>query len=123
MTHHGPPGLRVGVDLLRRGRLRAALGRLGPAFAATLFGIEERASFARGEGCPERSFATKEALVKAMGTGLVSGLGLLDIGAAEPERSVSPHGALRLAFTQLGWRCWARTTANDEHVLAVVWLG
>jgi hypothetical protein len=113
LRHTGPSGLRVGVDVVRRGRLEAAIERLGAGFAATIFRAEEPAT--------ARAFAAKEALAKAIGTGVVSGVELRDIDATGDALSI--HGALRLVFGRLGWRSWVRPIETEGCVGAVVWLG
>ena len=77
----------------------------------------------RGDSCAEQNFATKEALVKAIGTGVASGIRLADIDASDLVRGVVVYGALRLGFERLGWHCWVRTIVTENSVAAVVWLG
>lgn len=117
--HGGPPGLRVGVDVVRRGRLQASLERFGPRFARTIFHAREGAAISAD---PERCFAAKEALVKALGVGIVSGVELTDIDTAGANE-IEVHGALRVVFSALNWRSWTIPLDAALSVGAVVWIG
>jgi holo-[acyl-carrier-protein] synthase len=117
--HGGPPGLRVGVDVVRRGRLQSSFDRFGPRFARTIFHPREDAAISDD---PERCFAAKEALVKALGIGIVSGVELTDIDTAKANE-IEVHGTLRLVFSALDWRSWMAPLDTAHSVGAVVWVG
>lgn len=119
VRHGGPPGLRVGIDVVRRGRLQASLHRFGPRFAATIFHPRELAAI---DGDPERRFAAKEAFVKALGTGIASGVELPEIETTEGDE-LDVRGALRLVLARLGWRSWMVPLDTACSVGAVVWVG
>ena len=122
VRHAGPPGLRVGIDVVRRGRLRASIDRLGDRFARTIFHPRELATIDQDGDQAECRFAAKEALVKAIGTGVVSGVELPDIETTGD--AVVLHGGLRLVLARLGWRAWSAPLAGGERCVgAVVWLG
>jgi hypothetical protein len=127
--HEGPAALRVGVDVVATGRVGAVVGRHGEAFAARTFHPRERAR--TGSGRYDRSFAAKEALLKALGTGDVAGIDVRDIdasdlcetGRSEPERAVRVSGPLALGLRLLGRRWRARAFDVDGHEVVVVWIG
>lgn len=67
----------IGTDLVLVGRIEAVLGRQGDRFARRILTPDEFERFA-GHGQPARflakRFAAKEAIMKALGTGLAGGL-------------------------------------------------
>ena len=67
----------IGTDLVLVSRIEAALGRQGERFARRILTPDEFARFA-DHGQPARflakRFAAKEAIMKALGTGLAGGL-------------------------------------------------
>lgn len=84
----------IGIDLVETARIAAAVQRFGERFAARILTerelVEYRAS-ARPVALLARRFAAKEALVKALGTGLRDGVTLRDM-------SVTHDGAGRPGF-------------------------
>lgn len=92
MTIHG-----IGIDVVEVGRIEDAISNLGDAFIERLFTSRER------EYCGKQKrpalhyaarFAAKEAVSKALGTGIGGQAGWLDM---EVERAVS--GAPKMIFT------------------------
>lgn len=71
----------LGVDIVEIERMRRILKR-SPAFARKVFSSEER-SYCDATSSPETHYATrfaaKEAVLKALGTGFSSGIGVRDI--------------------------------------------
>ncbi len=67
----------IGTDLVRVGRIEAALRRHGPRFARRLLGEQEADRFHQAAfpaAFLAKRFAAKEAFVKALGTGLRNGI-------------------------------------------------
>jgi len=85
-------GIRCGVDIVETARIKAAVERLGPRFLNRIFTEAEQAYCAsRGENRMSSlaaRFAAKEAVSKALGTGIGSGASFLDIEVVQ-----SPGGA------------------------------
>jgi holo-[acyl-carrier protein] synthase len=119
----------VGVDLVSISRIEDALARFGDRFARRILSVSEYESFVTR---PHRAaflakqFAGKEALLKALGTGLRDGLGwhhieilrdalgkpylvcnarakamLEDYGVRETHVSLSDEGGFAVAFVTL----------------------
>lgn len=67
----------IGTDMVLVSRIEAVLGRQGERFAARILTPEELARF-RAHGQPARylakRYAAKEAILKALGTGLAKGM-------------------------------------------------
>ena len=72
----------LGIDLVEVGRIRKALNRWGEQFLCRVFTSEERNYCAR-KAHPEQSlaarFAAKEAVLKAIGTGLSGRIRWIDV--------------------------------------------
>ena len=67
----------IGIDLVRVSRIDAAIGRHGERFAARILSERELAEYADSRhkaGFLAKHFAAKEALLKALGTGLRMGI-------------------------------------------------
>ena len=88
--------LGLGVDMVEVGRVKKALERWGERFLNRVFTSGERRYCLR-KAFPEQSFAArfaaKEAVLKAMGTGLSGGIGWKDVEivnntSGKPEVSV-----------------------------------
>lgn len=78
----------VGIDLVEAARIERLLGKYGPRFAARLLARSERATFAaatRPVWFLANRFAAKEALAKALGTGLRHPVTLHAISVASDE--------------------------------------
>lgn len=85
----------VGMDLVRIGRIEKSLAR--PGFFERVYGARERALLAQSPRRAERAaanFAAKEALGKALGTGLFA-----EFSPAEAEALRDERGAPYLAFS------------------------
>jgi holo-[acyl-carrier protein] synthase len=74
--------LGLGVDMVEVGRVKRARERWGERFLNRVFTSEER-SYCLRKAFPEQSFAArfaaKEAVLKAIGTGLSGGIGWKDV--------------------------------------------
>jgi holo-[acyl-carrier protein] synthase len=72
----------VGIDLVRISRIDAAIGRHGRRFAERILTEHELAEYTASRhkaGFTAKRFAAKEALLKALGTGLRMGIGWHDM--------------------------------------------
>jgi holo-[acyl-carrier protein] synthase len=110
MSPELPPGgilIGLGADVIEVARIKGVLDRQGERFLARVFTEEERA-YCSGMAHPHKHlaarFAAKEAVMKALGTGLGS-FSLTDVevrraGGSGPTRgapSLVLHGAAALA--------------------------
>ncbi len=72
----------LGIDLIEVGRIKKALDRWGERFVNRVFTVEEK-RYSLRKAFPEQSFAArfaaKEAVLKALGTGLSGGIGWTEI--------------------------------------------
>lgn len=79
-----PDSVSLGVDIVEIERMRTILKR-SPAFARRAFSEDEQA-YCNASAAPEFHYATrfaaKEAVLKALGTGFSSGIGLRDVEVA-----------------------------------------
>lgn len=117
--------LRTGVDLIEIGRIDAAIARHGGRFLARVFTLGELADCrGRAESLAVR-FAAKEAVAKALGTGIWrQGIAWTDIevrrgAGGEPglflHRSAAEHAAI------LGIAHWSLSLSHN-HTQAVAFV-
>ncbi|MGA2112051.1 MAG: holo-ACP synthase [Anaerolineales bacterium] len=116
--------IRVGIDLVAIPRLEQALARWGSRFLERVFTAEEL------QNCGSRSqslaarFAAKEAVAKALGTGLTAGVGWREIEiisgmGGQPQLRL--HGEAHRQALQLGLEEWAVSLSHSgDQALAVV---
>ena len=116
--------LSVGVDIVEMARMRRALERWGERILRHVFTPSETA-FCRGR-VPELAarFAAKEAISKALGTGMV-GISWVEMEVLVDERGkplVQLHGRARARAQELGLTQWAISLShsNDSAVAFVV---
>ncbi len=72
----------IGIDIVEIGRIASAIARHGERFLARVFTEEERrycAKMREPAGCYAARFAVKEAVSKALGTGIGADAGWLDL--------------------------------------------
>jgi holo-[acyl-carrier protein] synthase len=115
----------IGTDLVAVARVADLLTRFGPRFARRLLTAEEMADYLRSS-TPERflakRFAAKEALAKALGTGLRAPVTLGNIGVSHddlgrPAYTVSPALADWLRARGIG-RLHLSLSDERDHALA-----
>ena len=122
------PGVRgLGIDLVDVVRFAQIIRRRGRRFLERVFTPAERA---QGKGHPRAAehfasrFAVKEAVFKALGTGLVKGLGweqieVRSLPSGKPEVRLS--GACRKRFRALGaTRVHVSLSHTESHTVAIV---
>jgi holo-[acyl-carrier protein] synthase len=118
--------LSVGVDIVEIGRLSRIYERWGQRFLDRVYSPREQ-SFCRGR-LPELAarFAAKEAISKALGTGIVGrgGVNWLDMEVL-PDRRGKPlvylHGRARERAQELGLNEWA-ISLSHERTMAVAFV-
>jgi len=113
--------LGLGVDIVETARLAAAVARHGEAFLDRVFLESERAYCAQA-GVPERCyaarFAAKEAVAKALGTGIGGQLGWRDIEvcrASSGAPSIRLHGIGAETAARLGIRELRLSLSHSDH--------
>jgi len=115
--------LSVGVDIVEIARIEGALARFGDRFLTRIYTEAER-SYCRGR-LPELAarFAAKEAISKALGTGLV-GVSWIEMETLADRRGkpvVHLHGNARRRAETLGLTEWAISlTHSDDNAIAFV---
>ncbi|RIK43871.1 MAG: holo-[acyl-carrier-protein] synthase [Chloroflexi bacterium] len=119
-------GVRTGVDLIEIARIRTAVERYGAHFLERVFTAAERAACnGRTESLAAR-FAGKEAVAKALGTGIWRhGITWTDIEIVRVAESGEPalhlHGAAAVRAAGLGLGQWSISLSHDrERAIAVV---
>jgi holo-[acyl-carrier protein] synthase len=115
--------LRTGVDLLEISRLREAIERHGERFLARIFTSTEREQC--GENYPSLAarFAAKEAVAKALGTGLgeVAFTDIEIVRGENREPILHLHGKAKEVAEELKLTEWAISLSHThEHAVASV---
>lgn len=115
--------LTTGVDLIEVGRIARAIDRFGERFLNRVFTPQERATL--GDSPPRLAarFAAKEAVAKALGTG-IGAFAWRDIEIGRDERGapfVTLHGGAAARAAALGLRRFALSLSHThEHAVAFV---
>lgn len=115
--------LRTGVDIMEIERLRETAERNGEHFMARIFTPAEQAEC--GENYPSLAarFAAKEAVSKALGTG-IGDVGWQDIEILRSESGapvLKLHGYAERLAVQMGLRNWSISLSHTrEHAVAMV---
>lgn len=116
----------LGIDLCRISRMETILQEQ-PRFLSRYYTDEEQRYLAGRGKCAAESaaamFAAKEAFLKALRTGLGSGVSLNEIGVVHLESGAPEYqltGAALEAVQQLGIQAlWLSLTHEDDHAAAV----
>ena len=92
----------LGIDMVEVGRIKNALNRWGKRFLHRVFTSEER-NYCKRKAHPEHSlaarFAAKEAIMKAIGTGLSDGISWTDVEVVN-DKSGKPEVRLGEKITR-----------------------
>ena len=118
--------LSVGVDLVELDRRARAVARFGDRFLARIYTPEELRRYR--ERLPELAarFAAKEAVTKALGTGIWrEGIGWTDIAVGRDVETGAPilklYGAAQRRADALGLSTWSISLSHDrERAIAFV---
>jgi holo-[acyl-carrier protein] synthase len=109
--------LRTGIDLCEVSRIRDAIQRHGERFLARIFTPTERTQC--GDNYPSLAarFAAKEAVAKALGTGLgeISFTEIEIIRGASGEPLLHLHGDALSAAEKLGLKEWAISLSHTQE--------
>jgi holo-[acyl-carrier protein] synthase len=115
--------LSTGVDLIEIARIRAAIERHGGQFISRVYTEgEQRACAGRASSLAAR-FAAKEAVAKALGTGIgdVSWLEIEVSGDENHAPHLILHGAAGQMAKKLGLNNWSLSLSHThEHAIAFV---
>ena len=113
----------IGADLVDIDRLRDVMAR-SPGLAERVFTAEERAYCDRRNDPAERyaaRFGAKEAVLKALGTGIGGGdftdIEVVRLPSGKPELRVVGRAAAKAA--ELGIERWLITMSHSDHVAQV----
>ena len=119
--------LRTGVDIIEVARIKRAAERHGERFYQRFFTEAERARCAGRYPALAARFAAKEAVAKALGTG-IGDVCWVEIEVVQDERSrpeVRLHGAAAALAAEMGLREWSLslTHTKDEAIAFVIATG
>ncbi len=117
--------ISVGTDILKVERIEAVVARLGDKFVRRILTETERQEY-QGSGIPigllAKRFAAKEAVAKALGTGIGRGVSWQDIQIDHNESGaplvVLSGGAQRVASARGGSRVEISISDEAEYVVA-----
>jgi holo-[acyl-carrier protein] synthase len=122
-SRQGKQVLRTGVDIIEVERVRRAAERHGERFFQRFFTEGERARCAGRFPALAARFAAKEAVAKALGTG-IGDIRWVDIEVVHDSRGrpeIALHGAAAELAEQMGLREWSLSLSHThEHALAFV---
>lgn len=115
--------LRTGVDLIEVERVADAIRRHGDRFLQRIFTPQELLEVGGNEPSLAARFAAKEAVSKALGTGIgemtFQEIEVLRGSAGEPQLHL--HGAAQRKADLLGLDTWAISLSHTrEHAIAIV---
>ena len=120
------PILRTGVDMIEIYRVRESVERHGDRFLSRVYTEDElTACRGRAESLAAR-FAAKEAVAKALGTGIWrEGIGWTDIAVGRDVETGAPilelYGAAQRRADALGLSTWSISLSHDrERAIAFV---
>jgi holo-[acyl-carrier protein] synthase len=112
--------LRTGVDLIEIERIRQVVGRHGARYLGRIYTEAELEQSREAEFLAGR-FAAKEAVAKALGTG-IGAVGWKEIEVLGDEQhapGLRLHGAARILGQQLGLTTWSVSISHSmSHAVA-----
>ena len=115
--------LRTGVDFLEIERLRESTLLHGEHFLSRIFTSAEQAECGDNYASLAARFAAKEAVSKALGTG-IGDVGWQDIEILRADSGAPQlvlHGYAERLATQLGLKTWSVSLSHTrEHAVAMV---
>lgn len=114
--------LRSGLDLLEIDRLKAALDRHGERFLRRIFTGRELEECQGNVRSLAARFAAKEAVAKALGTG-IGDVGWLEIEVQRGERGepqLALYGKARSLAAALGLQSWTISLTHTQTTAAAL---
>lgn len=115
--------LRSGVDIIEVERIDAAILRHGQRFFDRFFTLQELIDCGGRTPALAARFAAKEAVAKALGTGIgdVAWKEIEVVNGPRREPTLRLHGRARDLAASLGLRHWSISLSHThEHAVAVV---
>jgi len=115
--------LRTGVDMIEVSRIQEAAARHGERFYHRFFTAGERAYCGDRFAALAARFAAKEAVAKALGTGIgdVSWQEIEVVNGGRNKPEVLLHGAAAHLAAELGLTEWSLSLSHThEHAIAFV---
>jgi holo-[acyl-carrier protein] synthase len=113
----------TGIDLIEIDRIREAIGRHGGKFIARIFTESEQRECGGRIASLSARFAAKEAVAKALGTGIgvVSWLEIEVVGDDNHAPHLVLHGAAEKMALGLGLNSWSLSLSHThQHAIAFV---
>ena len=114
--------IRCGTDQIEIARVEDGIARLGERFLARLFTPGERADCGEQPARLAARFAAKEAVAKALGTG-IGDVGWHDIEIRNGDRGrpfLTLHGSAVQVAAELGLREWDISLTHTATIAAAV---
>lgn len=111
-----------GVDILEIPRMRAAIERYGQRFLDRIFTSQELAEVGDNPASLAARFAAKEAVAKALGTGIgvVSWREIEILRAPSRQPILHLHGAAARLAAEQGLAAWSISLSHtQEHAIAL----
>jgi holo-[acyl-carrier protein] synthase len=114
--------IKTGIDLLEIKRIQAALDRHGERFLERIYTPSEINAYRGRAEALAVCFAAKEAVVKALGTGIgpVSWLEVEILHHASGEPFIILHGKAKQVAKTLGLDQWAVSLSHSEEMATAV---
>ncbi len=114
--------LRTGIDLIEIGRIQQAWERYGERFLHRIFTAAERKACAGKAESLAARFAAKEAVSKALGTGIgeVGWLEIEIVGSEVEAPRVCLHGRAEEVARQLGLTEWSVSLTHSREMAAAM---
>ncbi len=117
--------VRVGIDIIAIGRIEEAVSRWGDRFLHRIYTPRERKECGDNIASLAARFAAKEAVLKALGTGLERGITWQDVevlGRGSAPR-LSLRGRAHILASNLGLQAWTLSLTHEAGVAIAVAIG
>lgn len=117
------PQLAAGVDLIEIERVADIIQRYGERFLGRVFTARELSEVGDNMASLAARFAAKEAVSKALGTGIgpVAWRDIEVLRGEERQPVLHLHGLAQLKAKELGYSTWSLSLSHDQtHAIALV---
>lgn len=114
--------LRTGVDLIEIGRIEDVIARHGKRYLERIYTAAELEQFSKSNESLAGRFAAKEAVAKALGTGIgeVAWQDIEILGNEQNAPTLTLHGVADQKAKALGLSTWSVSISHSlSHVVAV----